>query len=200
MAHDLLLQFSKFDVLKEVNDILSHFGEQYREKLKESVDEAKKEGRRLQAFYDPFLSATVDYTYKPPMYLKEINEYYFDERKSEKQDPNFKNPFDKIDNSYPNYDKFSARRQNNETTKFGEKRAPSPTIFIDGVEIPAEVNWNKDLIFTPVKDQMDCNACYAFGAISGVEAHQSIYNKNQKSYSEQEILDCSMSNEQCTGG
>lgn len=174
-----------------MKDIFGHFGQQYREKLKESVEESKKQGRRLQGFFDPFLGGNVDYTYKHPMYIDEINQYYFEERKNEREDPNYKNPFDRIDNSYPNYDKFSVKRQNSFTTKITEKRQPSPTIFIDGVEIPSEVNWNKDHIFTPVKDQMDCNACYAFGAISGIEAHQALYYNNKKTYSEQEILDCS---------
>ena len=58
------------------------------------------------------------------------------------------------------------------------------TIWIDGVEIPSEINWNDKNNFTPVKDQGDCNACYAFGAISGIEAHQVLYHNNSKTYSE----------------
>lgn len=63
-------------------------------------------------------------------------------------------------------------------------RPHSTTVTIDGIEIPAEINWNKNKNFTPVKDQMDCNACYAFGAISGVEAHQVLFKNNNKTYSE----------------
>lgn len=134
------------------------------------------------------------------MYLEEINKLYFLERKDEVENPQFKNPFDKIDNSYPNYDSYNVKRNDKKTTKVGKDRPHSPTIWIDGVEIPAEINWNAKNNFTPVKDQGDCNACYAFGAISGIEAHQVLYKQNSQTYSEQEILDCSYDNEQCVGG
>ena len=45
-----------------------------------------------------------------------------------------------------------------------------------GIDIPTKLDWRKrsktkGKDFTPVKDQIDCNACYAFSAVSAVEAH-----------------------------
>lgn len=76
-----------------------------------------------------------------------------------------------MDNKYSNYHEYTKFRLENNTTDLKNKPQKLDTIFIDGIEIPAEINWNKKENFTPVKDQGDCNACYAFGAISGVEAH-----------------------------
>ena len=45
------------------------------------------------------------------------------------------------------------------------------TIIIDGIEIPAYLNWNEDGKLNYVKNQRNCNACYAFGAIGALEAH-----------------------------
>lgn len=81
-------------------------------------------------------------------------------------------------NNWEKFDDYNLPRDDKQTTKIYSGRENTSNIMIDGIEIPSEVNWNKDGLFTPVKDQMDCNACYAFGAISGLEAHQAIYNKN----------------------
>ena len=53
---------------------------------------------------------------------------------------------------------------------------------------------------TPIKDQLNCNACYAFSALAAVEAHYKIKTGNIVSLSEQEIVDCSFENDGCTGG
>ena len=56
--------------------------------------------------------------------------------------------------------------------------------MIDGIEIPAYLNWNENGLLNRVKDQKDCNACYAFGANASIEAHQILKNKNFMTYSE----------------
>jgi C1A family cysteine protease len=45
-----------------------------------------------------------------------------------------------------------------------------------GVNIPTRLDWRKRAKtqgrdFTPVKDQLSCNACYAFSAMSALETH-----------------------------
>ena len=73
-------------------------------------------------------------------------------------------------------------------------------IKLDGVKIPTYLNWQDKRSFTPVKDQKNCNACYAFGAISAIEAHNILKHNDYSTYSEQEILDCSEFNKACVGG
>lgn len=153
------------------------------------------EGRRLQFsnnynFYTPRTPA--------PM-ISRVNAKYHNDRRTEVESSEVKNPFDKRSNHFPGYSGFNQKRSNKFTSNT-YNRSYSSTIFIDGIEIPAEVNWNKYNNFTPVKDQRDCNACYAFGGISGLEAHHVIFNNNWTTYSEQELLDCSLRNNQCLGG
>ncbi len=73
-------------------------------------------------------------------------------------------------------------------------------ITVDGVKIPTMLDWSSKRSLTPVKNQGNCNACYAFGAISGLEAHNVLKNNDHLTFSEQEILDCSETNKACVGG
>ncbi len=73
-------------------------------------------------------------------------------------------------------------------------------IFIQGVKIPTYLNWRRKRELSPVKNQGGCNACYAFGALSGLEAHNVLKNSDYSTFSEQEIIDCSQQNKGCKGG
>ena len=73
-------------------------------------------------------------------------------------------------------------------------------LSIDGVEIPSQLNWRDLDVLTPIKDQIKCNACYAFAAIGAIEANHKIQTGHDINLSEQEIVDCSVENEGCTGG
>jgi len=68
----------------------------------------------------------------------------------------------------------------------------------------SEIDWEKSGFLTPVKDQGNCGSCWAFGAISGIEALYGIQNnKKIYSFSEQELLDCTgrfYDSEGCNGG
>lgn len=149
---NLFNEFVPFNVDVEIQDIMSHIGEHYAKVHQEHVKQAKEEGRRLQDFFDPFLSSNVNYVYKVPMYLNRINELYWMERENEKENENYKNPFDKIDNSYPEYDEYNMKRDSKKTIDLDEKRPYTDTVWIDGIEIPAEVNWNDKEPLSPVKD------------------------------------------------
>ena len=74
------------------------------------------------------------------------------------------------------------------------------TISIDGVMVPTIVDWRQMGATTPIKDQLKCNACYAFSALAAVEAHYKIISGKTVSLAEQEIVDCSRQNNGCTGG
>jgi hypothetical protein len=73
-------------------------------------------------------------------------------------------------------------------------------ISIDGVMIPTFVDWRQMGGKTPIKDQIKCNACYAFSALAAVEAHYKLRTGYTISLSEQEVVDCSDENKGCVGG
>lgn len=73
-------------------------------------------------------------------------------------------------------------------------------ISIDGVMIPTFVDWRQMGGQTPIKDQIKCNACYAFSAMAAIESHFKIKTGKTVSLSEQEIVDCSRENRGCVGG
>lgn len=69
--------------------------------------------------------------------------------------------------------------------------------------LPASLDWSKAGKTTPVKNQNNCNGCYAYSAIGALESAIKIAFDRQVILSEQEILDCSggpFGNSGCVGG
>lgn len=68
--------------------------------------------------------------------------------------------------------------------------------------LPAELNWARLGFVSPVKNQDECQGCYIFSAIAGLESAIMIKHKRTIILSEQEILDCSygFGNRGCIGG
>lgn len=78
-------------------------------------------------------------------------------------------------------------------------------ILADPSPVPREVNWRKVAgRVSEVKDQGRCGSCWAFattGVLEGQEAVRNITRSGQViSLSEQELIDCSKSNNGCDGG
>lgn len=70
-------------------------------------------------------------------------------------------------------------------------------------DLPASVNWSKAGMTTPVKNQNNCNGCYAYSALGALESALRIAFKEEVVLSEQEIVDCSggeFGNNGCVGG
>lgn len=62
------------------------------------------------------------------------------------------------------------------------------------------IDWREKGAVTPVKDQGDCGACWAFSATGAMEGGQFIYRHESVSVSEQELIDCDTEDNGCGGG
>ncbi|CAH2007836.1 unnamed protein product [Acanthoscelides obtectus] len=60
----------------------------------------------------------------------------------------------------------------------------------DSEDIPKEVDWRAKGAVTPVEDQWDCGACWAFSAVGAIEGQVFLKNGTLEPLSVQNLLDC----------
>ncbi|KAL6201804.1 hypothetical protein ACLB2K_025517 [Fragaria x ananassa] len=64
-------------------------------------------------------------------------------------------------------------------------------------DIPARIDWREHGAVTPIKDQGECGACWAFTAVAAVEGITKIKTGKLISLSEQQLVDCDSRNHGC---
>jgi len=84
-----------------------------------------------------------------------------------------------------------------------EFKIPQATVVVDEAEINGPiVDWVSYGAVSPVKNQGQCVASYAFSAVGAIEGVSVIFYKTQQEYSVQQLIDCSQSygNNGCLNG
>lgn len=79
---------------------------------------------------------------------------------------------------------------------------PSPSDVLNitvGPSITDAVDWRVHGVVTPVKNQGSCQSGYTFSATGAMEGFQALQSGTLRSFSEQQLLDCSINNG-CDGG
>eukprot|EP00658_Telonema_sp_P-2_P008588 TRINITY_DN13246_c0_g1_i3.p1 TRINITY_DN13246_c0_g1~~TRINITY_DN13246_c0_g1_i3.p1 ORF type:complete len:250 (-),score=36.27 TRINITY_DN13246_c0_g1_i3:118-867(-) len=71
------------------------------------------------------------------------------------------------------------------------------TISLD--DLPESVDWRKQNVVTPVKNQGVCGSCWTFASAETLESHWAIQTGKLEELSEQFILDCTPNPHQCGG-
>ncbi|XP_057949400.1 vignain-like [Malania oleifera] len=84
----------------------------------------------------------------------------------------------------------------------GDRRGVAGFIYENSTgNVAASVDWRKKGAVTDVKDQGKCGSCWAFAAVAAVEGINYIKTEQLVSLSEQELIDCDVSeNKGCNGG
>ncbi|KAF9408579.1 hypothetical protein HW555_011777 [Spodoptera exigua] len=66
--------------------------------------------------------------------------------------------------------------------------------------IPDYFDWRDHDGVSPVKDQMHCDACWAFSVVANIESHRRIYLNENDILSEQFLIDCDVMQDGCAYG
>nr|UYQ90942.1 cysteine protease [Ambrosia trifida] len=73
-------------------------------------------------------------------------------------------------------------------------------IYANATKIPDKLDWREKNAVTDVKGQGGCGSCWAFAAVVALEGINAIRTGKLVKFSEQQLVDCDMTNAGCDGG
>jgi cathepsin F len=81
-----------------------------------------------------------------------------------------------------------------------KRNAEEVHIMMIDDSLPTSWDWREHGAVGKVKDQGQCGSCWAFSTVGNLEGLYAIKNKTQKSFSEQQLVDCDKIDSGCNGG
>ena len=75
-------------------------------------------------------------------------------------------------------------------------------VFLPVPDANASIDWRTKGAVTPVKNQLHCGACWAFGTVGSIEGANFLAGNKLTQFSEQQLVDCSLAEgtKGCKGG
>jgi len=81
-----------------------------------------------------------------------------------------------------------------------QKHALQAAAPLDVSDLPTSYDAREKGLVNPVKNQAQCGSCWAFATVANIEGQNKLVNGELISLSEQELVDCSKSDNGCNGG
>jgi len=92
-----------------------------------------------------------------------------------------------------------ARRSLEEAGKHDQYRADLPFHLDDVSALPRQVDWRREGVVTPVKDQGMCGSCWAFASAAVLESHVAVRTGTLYELSPQQLVSCVPNPHGCGG-
>jgi cathepsin F len=92
-------------------------------------------------------------------------------------------------------------RRNGFVASIADKKAHAEMVEeLEVKDLPTAYDAREHGLVTPIKNQEQCGSCWAFSTVANIEAQNKLVNGQLISLSEQELVDCSKSDNGCNGG